>query len=215
MINTLDEQQKARNRLLDNFSKIALYLSEPERKQFYKYLLLTFDFGIKNGIECAYFWGDNGFIRFVSGDTGNTHISDDICEAFNEKENIPLSITHNHPKSIAPSYNDINVFLKYPFKNIVVCGHIGNLYFLQKDQYIIKISDDENEKLLNSLRELYKNIINKCLQVNNYTAEDLKNANDEIQAAYFRIIDELYFDNICKRADKGRFIFKHYKEGAK
>jgi hypothetical protein len=49
-----------------------------------------------------------------------------------------LTMIHNHPQNFAPSPPDYELFIGYrAVENMVICGHNGNIYFVQKSKEVL------------------------------------------------------------------------------
>ena len=203
------EQEK----LQGNFDKIARYLEDEEVTIFNKFLIKTLNYGLKYDVENIHIFDYGDFHEFIIGNKNSIIIPEDVCEKVKINQKDSLSFTHNHPNNTAPSIDDYNFYFKYPsIKDMVVCGHIGNLFFMKKS--ILFINSDESTWVGFSLtiNELSINAIIGFNEEYGYTIEKII-ADENIKNKCTRYVSEIIFDYVCNEILKHDKDFKCYKEG--
>lgn len=214
---TPEEKQVILNRLrknISNLKEVTLYLEEDEKESFYVYLLLTLNYGLDNCVENAFTFNTNGFKKHDIGTRYEVCVGDTLDSLATEPERT-VSIVHNHPDSILPSDDDIDIFFRHRIlKNTAVCGNIGNLYFMQKGldfHYLIKSED--LPYLKDKIWKLFKIKMQTYARERGETPEGLRAKPENVKKDYFRSITDIIYCDICRMIQKYDDGFQFYSEG--
>jgi type IV secretory pathway VirB6-like protein len=94
---------------------------------------------------------------------------------------------------------------------MIVCGHNGNLYFLQKG--LLFYEETSLEQVINDLLDKMKKLrdglaVEFCIK-NGYTTEKIKSSDKNTKYCQTYVYDNL-FDDICGELKK--YNFKFYRE---
>ncbi|MCL2576586.1 MAG: hypothetical protein FWE27_00850 [Defluviitaleaceae bacterium] len=191
-------ENDARRRLAENCQKIERFIEHGEVLLFTKYLLITLDYGLKHGKEVTYAVNtidDTLFSECESGSENEVEGCElDIKIKGYDYNYGSLSMFHNHPWSIAPSPGDYDIFIRNrKVKNISVCGHIGNLYFMQKNQNLMKATEALINEIQKELHNAFLDMITFPLEKDEYDATGIYEASEDIQKKYYKLIQEDFF----------------------
>lgn|GEM_PF-6180735 len=200
--------------LFCNFRNIDKYIKPSEHGLFRKYLEIIFDYGAENELERLYA-GDtvegSSFFKFAQG----TKTEVDGEEVGKLKKEIKdyrkkietckneerfLAIFHNHPNSRPPSYGDYDIFFRYELhgKDIAVCGHNGNLFFIQKSDDFMRMSKEHHDAMQTRVMKICWDVYAKTLTNSGIgNTEELKDIDREALAKLDCIAQELIFDFLC------------------
>ena len=191
-----------RARLATNIDKIRKKFKLGGIKLFVKYLLLTFKYGVENGVENAYIVNtanDIFFLRHIVGTKDNIVFPPDLIEKIDNASIGTLSLFHNHPWSIAPSVNDYNMFFSYKaIRDTSVCGHNGNLYYLRKQNAFYNFANEEIKMLLDSFWNIHRSTVMKHMIDNGYEP-DSPTMSDKVKKKVYGLIQEELFVHVCER----------------
>jgi len=141
----------------------------------------------------------------------------DIKDKLNEyaKEGTTLSLFHNHPWSIAPSRNDYETFFKYKaIKNSSVCGHVGNLYFVQKSEGFYEMSEKKRLELETAMIGIFwTRVIDYMDEYENEYKTDYRNFSDEIRKQFCGRVQGDLFAELKAKSDENKYNLQFYREG--
>jgi hypothetical protein len=200
--------QTPAEKLSENCKKIESHLRNA--LLFEAYLLKTLHYGLEHGVENSYYFDsadDTLFCEHEIGTATEVETPESIEIASRINRYLPrtrfLSMIHNHPASVAPCLYDYLLFLGYDsVENMAVCGHNGNLYFVQKTDELFRDSD-------RSLGWLQDKMIKKVLEImvlvteeKGYASVDsvaLETADIEMELEH--LIQERVFSDFCEEAD--------------
>ena len=197
------------NRLNWNFMKISKYIPQQKKLRFRTYLRLTLAYGLENGDENLWVFDSNNYAKHVPGEATKIVIPREVSVEISKKNDFSLSMHHNHPNNTAPTYEDYKVFFKYKsISDMAVCGHIGNLYFLQKKESIDINTKNRVDEILSHIQELTQDLIYNYMRINGYTVLQILEGDEALQMDCVAFAMDRVLDNLH---DKGVFI---YREGS-
>ena len=200
-----------------HFMAIASLLNQDEKARIFYFLKKILLYGLRNGVENVFFTNGKNVALYCEGVESQVTIKPEIKEIVNSETDYPWTFIHNHPNSTAFSYNDYSVFLNYIFvKNMFVCGHNGNLYFLQKGVLFYNESPQSEvrvfiDEFLVKIEKMQLAWTKHYCEMHNYTIETLTSSCTEIQLKCVKFVMDNLFDEICK--ELLNYDFRFYREG--
>lgn len=191
---------------------MASYLSPNERSSFYSCASTTLVFGLTHNLENACITNMDYFLRHIVGETNKIDIPRDVCDEITSEPLGSLTVIHNHPNSTAPSCNDYKFFLTHiSLKNMAVCGHRGNLYFIKKGKLFYQEATDVIDLLCVALQNVSRKIWLLALDFHGYSVDEIGTASEEIQTICINSAMEILFVYTCRQLEK--YGFRGYRKG--
>ncbi|MCL2047794.1 MAG: hypothetical protein FWG87_03610 [Defluviitaleaceae bacterium] len=200
----------AEDRLYKNFLEIKAYLLPKESVLLFEYLEKARLYGIENSVENAYFINGDGFVRYCIGDGNRVEIPQEIKESICAEANYSLTSIHNHPNSCAFSLDDYEMFLRHrSVKNMIVCGHNGNIYFMQKGLlfYEEKMIERFVDCFVAEITEMQKALVAKYCKENDYTIEELIASRRDVKLHCLKSVMDSLFNEVSTRLKRYDFVF--------
>ena len=213
MTHTVNDQRLIFKNLWDNCLKVMVsYFPPNERVPFYSYSSTALIFGLAYGLENACITNMGHFLRHIVGEESKTDIPSDVSREMTHEPSGSLSVFHNHPNSTAPSCDDYKFFLtRMSVKNMAVCGHRGNLYFMQKGKLFYQETDEMIERICVELCETLGMIALRVFEFYGYTLDEMHTVDYRIKAVCFDSVMEVFFVYTCRILKK--YGFQSYRKG--
>ena len=219
MANTHEERQSSIDRLNKNIEKLANAIShfdENELKRVSFYLLLTINYGINNEVENAYTFNNDNIAIHDVGDKYTVDIGKTL-DKLKDYDPYSFSVAHNHPNNILPSKNDFYVFMhNIIFKNMAICGNIGNLYFMKKgkDFHDLIPYKDVDKLQLDSGKLLKIKVYEFIRKSKKDFYKWLSETDQDTREKVYQVFSEIIYSDICKSIKLFDTGFQYYHEGA-